>query len=209
MNEAVENGSSLWPIITFGIYWAYVIAIYEQRRRKGVKSFFDLDLRTQETDSAHRRKPGRAAAFASSQINLDEDNFLAGAVKMYEFILANFAAGNTSEFVELLSPDVFEVFSDHIEARTRRVETLSLDILTLIDAQIIATHICNTTYEITIRFEADIFVSKQELNSSQPLVHSPQLLNAIDIWTFQKRADVTGRNWILVAVDAEDQDPAD
>ncbi|MEP3437041.1 MAG: hypothetical protein ABJN75_09705, partial [Hoeflea sp.] len=40
-------------------------------------------------------------------------------------------------------------------------------------------------------------------------VHSPQLLNAIDIWTFQKRADVTGRNWILVAVDAEDQEPAD
>ncbi|AKH98789.1 Tim44-like domain [Hoeflea sp. IMCC20628] len=138
MNEAAENGSSLWPMITFGIYWAYLIATYEKRRRKGLKTFFDLVLSPHEPGAAHDQNSNWFTILSNRQNDLDDDNFLTGAVKTYEFILTNYAAGKTAELVGLLSPDVFEVFSNHIEDRATRGERLSLDIVTLSDARIVA-----------------------------------------------------------------------
>tara|TARA_R110002020_G_scaffold456466_1_gene672918 strand:- start:1609 stop:2220 length:612 start_codon:yes stop_codon:yes gene_type:complete len=201
MNEAAENGSSLWPIITLGIYWAYLIAIREQRRRKGIKTFFDHILAQHKTEATHNHNANWFTGLASRPNEIDEARFLIDAVKIYEFILANYAAGKMVELVGLLSPDVFDVFSNHIEGRTNRGERLSLDIVTLSDAIIVAKDISNTLSEITVRFEADILVSKKNTDPDHSLYGSPELLTAIDLWTFQKRKNAAGGNWILVAVE--------
>ncbi|WP_322989479.1 Tim44/TimA family putative adaptor protein [Hoeflea sp.] len=201
MNEAVENGSSLWPIIIFAVYWTYLVITYEQHKRDWFKAFFDPNGSTPDA-AAREGIGGSSAAVPATLDGLNENIFLTCAAPSYEFIVKNYAAGNMTELVGLLSPDVLEVFSMHVEARKARGEKLALDIVTLSDVRIVARDTTGTHSEFKVRFEAEIVASEPVSDPSKPPHHRPHLLNAVDIWTFQKRNRGSNPNWTLVATEA-------
>lgn len=203
MNEAAENGGNLWPIITFAIYWAYLVVTYEQRKRNGVKTFFDFSASPPETGFARGHAFSWLTGLAHQRNELDDDSFLAGAVKMYEFVLTNYAAGNRVELVGYLAPDVFDVFSRHMEDRQANGEKLSLDIVTLTSARIVAKDISETVAEFTVRFEADILVSRQIRGADHTPHDSQEMLSTVDTWTFQKRKNALNKTWVLIATESE------
>lgn len=203
MSETAENGSSLWPIITISIYWAYLIITYEKRKRNGLKTFFDFRRPPPGKEATEERNSSWLSSVTARQNELDDESFLADAVKVYEFILANYAAGNSKELVGLLSPAVFEVFSHNIHERKTRGERLSLDVVTLSDVRIVAKNISKMLSELTVRFEAEILVCRQNIDPHTPPNGSPELLTAIDLWTFQAIENAANKNWILVATEKE------
>lgn len=203
MTETAENSTSLWPIITFVIYWAYLVVTYRQHKRTGVKTFFNFDLFSQGTGATHGSGFHWLADQTNGQESLDEENFLAGAVKMYEYILKNFVSGNREALVGFLDPDVFAVFSKHIEDRETKGERLSLDIVTLANAEIVARDFDKARSICTVRFEADILVTTQNVGSDDCPQGSQKMLNAVDIWTFRKRKNALYKNWVLVATETD------
>ncbi|MDF1609925.1 Tim44/TimA family putative adaptor protein [Hoeflea sp. YIM 152468] len=203
MNEAAENGSSLWPIIAFTIYWAYLVVTYEQRKRNGLKTFFDFGPSSHGTGAKHNLTSDWLTGLIDKFNDLDEDSFLAGAVKMYEFILANYAAGNRIELVGFLAPDVFDEFSKSIEGREANGETLAIDLISLTSARIVARDIGDTVSELTVRFEADLLITTRHGDSTRAALDTQEPLAAIDIWTFQRRNNALNKTWILVATETE------
>jgi len=203
MTETAENGTSLWPIITFAIYWAYLVVTYRQHKRTGVKTFFNFNLFSHGNGTTHGHSFHWLADLTNRQNGLDEENFLAGAVKMYEYILVNYASGNLEALVGFLDPDVFAVFSEHIEDRKTKGERLSFDIVTLANAKIVARDFDKARSIYTVRFEADILVTTQNVGSDDCPQGSQKMLNAIDTWTVRKRKNALNKNWVLVATETD------
>ncbi|MCY0146685.1 Tim44/TimA family putative adaptor protein [Hoeflea sp. G2-23] len=202
MSETAENGISLWPIIVFAIYWTYLIVTYEQRKGDWFKAFFDSRAPTPEAAAAREHIANSTTTAPKAPDDFDESAFLTEAAKAYERIVTNYGAGNTTELTGLVSTDVLDVFSLHIEASRARGEQPSLEIVTLVDMRIVAKDMDGARPEFKVRFEAEIRVGEPDAGLDHPPHHRSQLLIAVDIWTFQRKNTGSDQTWVVVETDA-------
>jgi predicted lipid-binding transport protein (Tim44 family) len=126
------------------------------------------------------------------------DDFLTKALDAYEGIIAAFDRGAREELRTLLSPDVYNLFSDAIairEAERRFVETVfsRIEQPEIIDAVADAAHV-----ELSIRFAGECF--KLSRGTDGQLVDKARgECRTIDIWTFSRTLSSGDGSWILVA----------
>jgi predicted lipid-binding transport protein (Tim44 family) len=112
------------------------------------------------------------------------DEFLRGARKAYELIVAAFADGDRDALRALVDQDVFDAYSDAITER-QRDGTEPMRLVRLRQARIAEASVDGThTGRVLVSFESD-------------LSDGENMRTAKEIWTFKRSLRTDDPNWLL------------
>jgi predicted lipid-binding transport protein (Tim44 family) len=141
-------------------------------------------------------------AIAAADANFTVPYFLDGARAAYEMIVAAFAEGNKAELKPLLASDVYDGFSEAIDARARLGETMESKLVAINGAGIEGVEINGKRASITIRFVSE-FISARKNRQGEVLEGDPKKIREItDIWTFERDLRSRDPNWRLAGTEA-------
>ena len=127
--------------------------------------------------------------------------FIGGARGAYEWILMAFERGNLDEVAPFLAEDVYEAFSQVVDARQEQglsveAEFVGVHGTTLADAKF---NSATNAAEITVRFVGELISVVRDANGEiiegQPGMPKKQK----DSWTFERIMGSNDPNWRLVA----------
>ncbi len=127
--------------------------------------------------------------------------FLGGAKGAYEWILMAFERGNLDDVAPFLSEDVYEAFSQVVDARQSQGLTIEAEFIgvretTIADAQF---DDATNSAEITVRFVGEL-VSVVKNQAGEIVEGKPgQSKRQKDAWTFERVMGADDPNWRLVA----------
>ena len=195
MSEAAEHGTSFWPAVAVGLYWAYLLMRHEWRQRSRFSRSFEREIAPAQSEGSH--EPSRFLAVAS-KIAFNQGQFLAKAAEVYEFVLARYAAGDVAALAGLLSPTVLDTFTREVQLREARRETLRMDMVSLKPPQVVGKTFDDIAATIEVRFDADLFLIEGGDGGRKD---SARLVHTSDIWTFRRDHRYTGPDWTLIATD--------
>ena len=123
-------------------------------------------------------------AIASEDASFSPDEFLRGARKAYELIVAAFADGDRDALRDLVDQDVFDVYSDAIVDRQKTgaepMRLVRLRQARIVEASVDASHFGR----VLVSFESD-------------LSDGENLRSAKEIWTFKRSLRSDDPNWVL------------
>lgn len=136
---------------------------------------------------------------AEPSFNVGE--FIQGSRQAYEWILMAFERGNMDEIAPFISEDVFEAFSQVVDARQEQGLTIEADFVGVRD-----TSISNAAFdadsgraEITVRFVGEL-ISVVRDEAGEVLEGEPgKPKRQKDTWTFERVMGADDPNWRLVA----------
>lgn len=136
---------------------------------------------------------------AEPSFNVTE--FLQGAKGAYEWILMAFERGNMDEIAPFLSEDVFEAFSQVVDARQAQGLTIEAEFIGVRETTLADAEFDKETgrAEITVRFIGEL-VSVVRDRSGEVVEGKPgQSKRQKDSWTFERIMGSDDPNWRLVA----------
>ncbi len=133
----------------------------------------------------------------------DERQFLDGARAAYEMILGAFAAGDRETLKPLLSPEVFENFSQAIEQREKAGQTQKTELVAIEKAEITDAVIDGKDTEIEVRFESEMFTATLDAEGRTIAGDLKHPVKVVDHWRFRRRLGSRDPNWKLVATHQE------
>lgn len=167
----------------------------------------------EDEDDAPARKPVAGppgvAAIQEADRDFDPDGFLEGAQGAFEMIVGAFAAGDKDALRPLLSDEVMRGFTQAIDDRASRAETLDTTIMRMLSATIDEAELQGRTAFVTVRFESEqvnvVKDSEGRIIEGDPA----QAERIVDMWTFARNTRATDPNWTLVSTEApDDEEPA-
>ena len=148
-------------------------------------------------------------------MKLDSDfspaGFLDGARVAYPMILEAFADGDTEQLEPLLTPDVFKVYKEAIDAREEKGLRQITDLARLIGAEFVRAETSNKIMRISVRYKAELASALID-SGGETVEGDPDTLASInEIWTFTRSAGSADPNWKLADVEPSEGDelPAD
>lgn len=142
------------------------------------------------------------AEIANADRRFDAFAFLEGARSAYRLILESFWKGDKAELRALCDGDVYDSFSAAIDARLAAGETLDNRLIRVEETAITAAGVDNGLARITIRFRADIAAVTRDAEGHVIAGSLDDAIEAVDIWTFSRRVDAAGPDWLLDETDA-------
>ncbi len=161
-----------------------------QLREAPVRAAEQADETAAEQDKRKLRPAftGPAAAgmeaIASEDPSFSPDEFVRGARKAYELIVAAFAEGDRDALRALVDQDVFDAYSDAIAER-QRDGTEAMRLMRVRQARIVEASVDGThTGRVLVSFESD-------------LSDGENLRAAKEIWTFKRSLRSEDPNWLL------------
>lgn len=130
------------------------------------------------------------------------EGFIDGAEKAFEWILAAFARGDEEALQPLLSPEVFQNFSDSIRQRQTAGETLESKLIAIDSAEIVEAYMAGRTAHVGVKFVSrQISVSRDR--DGKIIEGDPEQPSEVtDYWTFARDTRSADPNWVLVATGA-------
>jgi predicted lipid-binding transport protein (Tim44 family) len=137
-------------------------------------------------------------------LKLDADfspvEFLGGARVAYPMILEAFADGDKETLSPLLSPDVYQVYADAIEAREAQNLRQITDLARLIGAEFVGAETSGKEMRVSVRYKAEL--ASALVNEAGDVIEGdPDTLASInEIWTFTRTAGSKDPNWLLADV---------
>ncbi len=152
----------------------------------------------------HFTGPGAAAleALHRADPRFVPEAFLDGAKKAYAFIGEAFARGDRETLEPLLSPRVFERWSQAITEREAAGNTHSFELTAMEGVAIDDAQFDGRTAQIAVEFQAEITSfstdAKGEVIDGDP-DHSRRVN---EVWTFERAVDAATPNWELTRVQA-------
>lgn len=151
--------------------------------------------------------PLAAAGLAEIRLQdptFDTKQFLGGAKAAYETVVTAFAAGDLDTLGKLLTRDVLDNFTQAIEERKERGETLETTVVGIGSADVVDARMAGRTAEVTVKFVTELMNVIRDATGSLPAGKSDSVREVIDIWTFVRDARGSDPNWAL----AETRSPA-
>jgi predicted lipid-binding transport protein (Tim44 family) len=156
----------------------------------------ELDDATAEGEAAPRLRAaftGPAAAgleaIAAADASFAPDDFVKGARRAYELIVAAFADGDRDALKTLVDDDVFEVYSAAIAER-EKAATEPMRLVRLRQARIVEASVDSSKMaRVLVSFESE-------------LSDGDNLRTAKEIWTFKRSLKAQDPNWLLDEVAA-------
>ena len=139
---------------------------------------------------------------ASADRKFEPAEFLRGAKAAYETIVTGFAEGNRGLLKDLLATDVYQGFSDAIEQRTARKETLEQSFVGIKTAEISEAEMRGRSAHVTVSFVSELISATRNMAQEVVSGDPKRIKEVTDIWTFARDADAAGPNWHLVATRA-------
>lgn len=127
--------------------------------------------------------------------------FLSGARGAYEMILMGFEKGQIEDLRSFLSPDIFQGFSEVIEARAARGETIDATFVGLSGLDLRKAEFNPDTKEadLTIAFTGELTTVTRDASGTVIAGDPTQIVKQRDVWTFSRVMGSSDPNWQLVA----------
>ncbi|WP_128255069.1 Tim44/TimA family putative adaptor protein [Falsirhodobacter deserti] len=141
------------------------------------------------------------AAMKRVEPSFSVTEFLSGARGAYEMILTAFDRGELEDVRSFITPDVFEAFSEAVEARRAQGLTVQSNIIGIRELAVNEATFseASSIAEITVRFMAEMTTVVK--NGAGEIVEGSEteLKRQRDLWTFQRAMGAPDPNWRLVA----------
>ena len=136
--------------------------------------------------------------------SFDPEEFLGGARSAYEYIVTAFAAGDRKTLKNLLSPDVYDGFSDAIKDREKRNESIDFSFVGINKASIVSADLINRMARVEVNFKSEIIQAVMD-SEGRIVDGDPNAIDEVtDIWTFERDTSSGDPNWKLVATETPD-----
>jgi predicted lipid-binding transport protein (Tim44 family) len=142
------------------------------------------------------------AAIHNADPEFDPAQFVEGAHKAFEMIVAAFAAGDKAKLRPLLSDEVYRPFSAAIDERDAAKETLETRILGLKQLDIAAAELAGRWARVTLKIVSDQINVIRAHDGSIVDGDPDHPIEKTDFWTFARDTRSTDPNWALVATDS-------
>jgi len=158
---------------------------------------YDISDHVAENSDAAKALAGMKRAEPSFTVG----DFLQGAKQAYEWILMAFERGQLDEIAPFLSEDVFEAFSQVVDARQEQGLSIEADFAGVRETSLVDAKFDEETgrSEITVRFIGEL-VSVVRDASGEVVEGKPgQSKRQKDTWTFERVMGSDDPNWRLVA----------
>lgn len=131
----------------------------------------------------------------------DPADFAEKAKDAFEYIVMNFAEGDTSALKPLLSKDVFEGFSSAIEDRKDKDQKLETNLVRIKDAEILEAGMSGRTASITIKYTTEQINVTRDKDGNVVDGDPDRIADVVDIWTYERNTRSSDPNWVLVATE--------
>lgn len=140
--------------------------------------------------------------------SFDANQFVANAKEAYRIVIEAYASDDRTTLRELLAPRVFDPFIAALNERAENGDTLTVDIRSIRQAEIIAAHL-NTQREatITVRFTAEQTRLTKDKNGQTLSGNADWPETFIDEWSFARTLQSRDPRWLVV--ETKDGDPND
>ncbi|MCM2561983.1 Tim44/TimA family putative adaptor protein [Lutimaribacter sp. EGI FJ00015] len=127
--------------------------------------------------------------------------FLQGARGAYEMILMGFERGQMDEIKPFLSDDIYEAFSEVVEAREQQGLTIEADFIGLRELALDSATFDDTTQEaeVSVRFVGELTSVVRDSNGEIVEGKPNEIKRQRDTWTFARQMGSDNPNWQLVA----------
>ena len=135
--------------------------------------------------------------------NFSPSKFLDGSKMAYEMIVTAFADGDKKTLKNLLSREVYEGFAGAIKQRNDDGLTVQSSFVGVEEAKINAADTTSKEANITVRFTSQIISATYDKQENLVDGDSEQIVEVIDLWTFNRDMRSRDPNWKLVATESE------
>ncbi len=130
--------------------------------------------------------------------------FLQGAAKAFEIVIAAYAKGDTDTLRSLLNSDVYAQFARAIQEREDRKEVLSSELVVLKPPRIESIEMKGSAATVAVVFQSEQ-TNVVKNADGQIIEGSPDHVESVtDVWTFSRDTNHQDPNWILVATSSVD-----
>jgi len=137
----------------------------------------------------------------------DPKIFIAGAKSAYEMIITAFATGDRPALRSLLAKDVYDSFTQAITDRESRGEKVETTFVSIDKAQIVDINARTKVVQISMRFVSKLITATRDRSGTVIDGNPEQVVDLVDVWTFERDVTTRDPNWRLVGV-ADNQQPA-
>ena len=141
-------------------------------------------------------------AIRNVDASFDPRSFLDGAKLAYEMIVSSFARGDQKTLRDLLSRTVFEGFSNAIEERAERGETMESTFVGIDAADLVDATLKGRDAQVTVKFRSQLISATTDSEGEVVDGDPKQVREVVDIWTFERDTSSRDPNWRLVATEA-------
>ncbi len=145
-------------------------------------------------------EPGIRQMLAADR-SFDVGRFREGSKAAYGMILEAFWAGNREDLRSLCDDEVYNSFSESIDQRTTRGETLENRLVRIDEARIVDAEYEAPMARITVRFDADMAAVVRGPDGELVAGSLTDAVETHDLWTFARDLRSNDVNWILVETD--------
>ncbi|MCI4678123.1 Tim44/TimA family putative adaptor protein [Rhodoblastus acidophilus] len=138
-------------------------------------------------------------AVAKAQPDFDARAFLDGAREAYKMVVQAFSAGDDATLRSLASDEVYGSFKSALTERAERGETLETNFVAFNEVKIVSAAADPVGVRIAVSFDAQ-FITATRDKAGEIVEGDPNKpSDIVDVWTFARRHDASGPNWLLVA----------
>lgn len=181
---------------------------------QGPESGFDAEKAIK--DSGARNKvvqlntpntpPTGLEAIAAADSNFSPAYFMDGAKAAYSMILEAFAAGDREQLESLLTPDVYKIYAEAIDAREADNLTQVTDLGRLRKAMIKEASLDGKMARIEVLYESELTSALMDKDGNV-VQGDPDILSSIsEVWTFERNVKSSDINWRLSDVSPSEGD---
>ncbi|WP_457647224.1 Tim44/TimA family putative adaptor protein [Profundibacter sp.] len=159
----------------------------------------DRDITDHVEEGSHAAKALAAMKKADPSFSVSE--FLQGARGAYEMILMAFERGQLDSIVPFLSEDVFEVFSEVVDAREAKGLTVEANFIGVREISLVDAEFDESTRlgEITVKFVGELNTTVRDRAGDIIEGGKNEVKRQKDVWTFARTMGSDDPNWKLVA----------
>jgi predicted lipid-binding transport protein (Tim44 family) len=138
---------------------------------------------------------------ASADRQFDLSAFVEGAKGAYEVVLEAFWEGDRETLRDLCDDDVYQGFTDAIDAREAAGETLENKLVRIEETRIHSARLDGTMARIAVLFVADIAAVTRDKDGNVVAGSLDDAIESRDVWTFMRNVTSRDPNWLLDETD--------
>ena len=135
--------------------------------------------------------------------NFSTKNFLSGAKIAFETIIQSYSKGEINKIKDLLSTNVFSIFSKEIKSRIKKKYILEHTLISLKSANIEKINVKSSIADIVVKFVSEQVNLLKNEKGKILKGNDEYIENHINYWTFSKDLESSNPNCKLVVTKAE------
>lgn len=141
----------------------------------------------QDESGFDQQPASRLAQIQRADPSFDPEHFMKGAGTAFHMIVTAFAEGDKESLRDLLSDEIYQVFSAEIDRRTAPQHVSILDPL---DIEIVEASLFGNIASIQLKIR-----SVQEISNGDE--REPEMIQRTDLWRFRRDIRDDNPNWVL------------